>query len=189
MKRIHLLWLLAYPLYQVIGTLRHEASHALAAVLQGAEIIEFAFLPTLREGFGLSWGYVRWRGATGWVTLAAPYLCDLLTFAVFFAFCMWALFRWRWLWLNLVILGMISPLINSGYNYAGGFWRANDVGRLLDALPPWGVHAFFILSLAAYLAGIVLVFRRSRSIAAWKQARFTDSSITNDTKKIWRSDD
>ena len=33
LKREDLLWLLAYPLYQIIGTIRHEASHALLAWL------------------------------------------------------------------------------------------------------------------------------------------------------------
>ena len=44
------LWLLAYPLYQVIGTFRHENSHALVAASQGATIDRLVILPSLQEG-------------------------------------------------------------------------------------------------------------------------------------------
>ena len=63
MKKSDWLWLLAYPLYQILGTIRHEAGHALAAWLQGAEITEFVFLPGMR-GEIFYWGYVRWTGET-----------------------------------------------------------------------------------------------------------------------------
>jgi hypothetical protein len=33
LKKTDLLWLLAYPIYQIIGTIRHEGSHALAGLL------------------------------------------------------------------------------------------------------------------------------------------------------------
>jgi hypothetical protein len=43
-QRSDLFWLLAYPLYQVIGTTRHEASHAVA-MEEGATIAQFVVLP------------------------------------------------------------------------------------------------------------------------------------------------
>ena len=80
-----MLWILAYPLYQLIGTFRHEASHAVVAVMQGARITEFVIWPA--QGY---WGHVNWEGTTTIAATAAPYICDLLTFLVFFPGCMLA---------------------------------------------------------------------------------------------------
>ena len=168
LRKSHLLWIFAYPIYQAMGTIRHEASHALAAVLQGGRIEEFVFFPSIHEKMGFVWGYVRWVGSTDWVVRAAPYFCDLLTFIFFFLLCLLVIFRWRWMWLNLVILGLASPLINSAYNYLGGLRSDNDVGHLLDVLPPWVVHTYFIVSMLFYLAGIIVTFRFSRSVFKWK---------------------
>ncbi|MCJ7621531.1 MAG: M50 family metallopeptidase, partial [Anaerolineae bacterium] len=110
LHRKDLLWLLAYPLYQLIGSLRHEASHALVAVLQGARLQEFVFWPSF-TGSAFRWGYVSWSGSTSWVATAAPYLCDLATFALFFVICArWPL-RGHWLWVNLVAIGLLCPLV------------------------------------------------------------------------------
>ena len=54
-----LLWLTAYPIYQLVGTFRHEASHALAVLLQGAKSREFVFWPMIQEAQGFKWGYMR----------------------------------------------------------------------------------------------------------------------------------
>lgn len=147
---------MAYPIYQLLGTFRHEASHALAALAQGSRITRFVFWPT--HGY---WGYVSWEGPTTAATLAAPYVCDLLTFAVSFLVCMSFRFKRRWLWLNVVIVGMVSPLANSLYNYLGDLRGPNDVGRLFEMLPPALVHTYFWLTMGAYLAGLILVFTTS----------------------------
>jgi len=153
MRKRDFLWLLAYPLYQIVGTLRHEGAHALAALMAGGHITEFVFWPTFREGSGMYWGYVQWQGAHSWSTLAAPYFADLVTFGIFFALCMGLRFKHRWLWLNAVILGMLSPLINSAYNYFNHSPNG-DVVRLLAALPNWPVHAYFAVTLLLYAVGI-----------------------------------
>ena len=85
-QKSDLLWLLAYPFYQIIGTARHEASHAFVALVEGAKIEQFVILPSIVEGHFV-WGYVLWSGSTDWVALAAPYLCDLLTYLLFFFIC------------------------------------------------------------------------------------------------------
>ena len=46
MKKKDFLWLLLYPVYQTIGTFRHEGSHALAAMAEGAEVTQFVFWPS-----------------------------------------------------------------------------------------------------------------------------------------------
>jgi len=161
MKIIDLLWILAYPAYQLIGTFRHEASHALAAMLEGAKITEFVFWPT--QGY---WGYVRWIGPVSSVTIGAPYLCDFLTFGVFFSVCMLVCFRRRWVWLNLVVIGILSPLVNSFHNYRGGLQGPNDVGKLLKLLPEEIVHGYFWVTISVYVVGLVIVFSLSRTIRA-----------------------
>ena len=161
MKITDLLWILAYPVYQLIGTLRHEASHAMAAILEGARITEFVFWPT--RGY---WGYVRWNGPVSSATIGAPYLCDFLTFGVFFAVCLLVRFKRRWVWLNLVVIGILSPLVNSFYNYRGGLRGPNDVGKLLKLLPEDIVHGYFWVTISVYLVGLVVVFSLSRTLRA-----------------------
>ncbi len=173
MKKTDFYWLFAYPVYQVIGTFRHEASHALVAWLEGARIIEFVFWPTIR-GTEFYWGYVLWEGRTDWLVLAAPYLVDLLTFGLFFLVCMRAKFVNRAIWLNLVIVGALSPLINSLYNYWGSVGGRNDIGLLFEQLPSTVVHGYFVTTLALYVAGLVLLFWRSnRSRADRRRGRLS----------------
>jgi hypothetical protein len=162
LKRRDLWWLLAYPIYQIIGTFRHEGGHALAALLAGGEVKKFVFWPSMFKG-KFYWGYVICTGAKGWLFLGAPYLMDLLTFGAFFLVCLVVIFKRRWIWLNMVIIGMLSPLVNSFYNYRGGFQSMNDVGKLLRDLPDGIVHWYFILTLSAYLVGIAVVFLFSRT--------------------------
>jgi len=152
--RKDLLWLLAYPLYQLIGSLRHEASHALVAVLQGARIEEFVFWPSF-TGSAFRWGYVSWSGSTDWVATTAPYLCDLATFAFFFALCTrwpWSL---HWLWVNLVAVGLVSPLVNSAFNYIVGLRGRGDVAALFQDLPSPAVQTYFAATLLLYTVGLV----------------------------------
>ena len=162
LKRRDLWWLLAYPVYQIISTFRHEGAHALVALLGGGEVNKFVFWPSIyKEKF--YWGYVICKGAKGWLFFAAPYLLDLMTFGFFFILCMGVLFKKRWIWLNLVIIGIVSPLVNSFYNYRGGFRSMNDVGKLFRDLPPMIVHWYFILTLTLYLIGALIVFTLSRT--------------------------
>jgi hypothetical protein len=149
LHRKDLLWLLAYPLYQLVGSLRHEASHALVAVLQGASIEKFVFWPSF-AGSAFRWGYVVWSGSTDWVATAAPYLCDLATFAFFFVLCTRWLWPRHWVWVNLVAVGLVSPLVNSALNYCNGLRGRGDVGDLLRGLPGTLVHSYFVVTLLLY---------------------------------------
>ena len=161
MRRADLLLALAYPLYQIVGTLRHEASHAVIAMLEGTRIERFVFWPTIRDGLGFSWGYVQWNGDVGWLAIAAPYICDLATYVIFWIVCVTVPFSRRRVWLNGVIVGLVSPLANSLYNYLG-YRGSNDVGKLLRLLPTYVVHLWFLVSLAVYAVGIWGAFRLSR---------------------------
>lgn len=161
-KKWDFLWLLAYPIYQIIGTFRHEGSHALVGLMQGAEIKKFVFWPSITE-HGFYWGYIRYQGQTDWLFDAAPYLFDLLTFILFFCICMWILIPPRWVWVNLTIIGLVSPFVNSLYNYYGRGNPRNDVYKLLVEIPDLFVHAYFVATLFLYILGMVLVFRYSRT--------------------------
>ena len=61
-KLVDLLWIAAAPLYLLIGTARHEGSHALVALMEGAKVAKFVFWPTER-----GWGYVLFPpGSVTW---------------------------------------------------------------------------------------------------------------------------
>jgi len=154
-----LVWSLAYPAYQIIGTIRHEGSHALAVWLEGGRVAKFVFWPTWDRQF--YWGYVSWSGRADWLVSAAPYFADLLTFAVFYLICSRVRFRRHWLWLNLYAVGLLSPLVNSGYRYVSHFFRPGDLDTVLKAVPSPYVHAYFILTLALYVAALVRLQRRA----------------------------
>lgn len=160
MKKKDFLWLLLYPVYQSIGTFRHEGSHALAAMAEGAEVTKFVFWPSFDNG-KLLWGYISWHGPTTWFTTAAPYFCDLLIFFVALLIILEAKPRRRWLWLNILIVGMLSPLVNSAYNYFRGWAGSlNDVRELLCDLNPVGVHLYFAITLLFYAWGLYYCFRK-----------------------------
>ncbi len=163
MKKKDFLWCLLYPVYQTIGTLRHEGSHALAAMMEGAKVTEFVFWPELRNGV-LYWGYVGWDGATTWFTTAAPYFCDLIVFFVALLIIVGARPRRRWLWLNILIIGVLSPLVNSAYNYSGGVTGGhNDVFELLQVLDPIAVHTYFGVTLLLYAWGMYYCYFRKKT--------------------------
>ena len=163
MRKSDFLWLLLYPAYQIIGTVRHEGSHALAAMAEGIKINEFVFLPNFNLG-RFTWGYVRWESSPTWFATAAPYFCDLLTFFIAILIILEAKPRRRWLWLNILIIGMLSPLINSAYSYLGGVaGRLNDTGELLWQLNPIAVHLFFTLALVFYAWGVYHCYFRRKT--------------------------
>lgn len=150
MKKTDALWVLALPIYQFIGTARHEFSHALAAMLQGADITEIRLLPSIHPTTGLLWGYVRWTGGSpDWITGSAPYLCDLIFIAIFYLLCTQVHRMPRWLWLNCFIIGIVSPLINLVYNYQKVFTKGfGDVNALVLRFPPNLVHPVFLGAIA-----------------------------------------
>jgi hypothetical protein len=129
-----------------------------AAMLEGYKVTEFVFWPT--QGY---FGYVNWDGPVTVANIGAPYLCDFLTFSVFFALSMLVCFKKRWIWLNLIAIGIISPIVNSIHNYRLGLSGPNDVGRLLEMLPGEIVHGYFWLTISVYVVGLVIVFTLSRT--------------------------
>ncbi len=158
MRKLELLWILAFPVYYLINSFRHELAHALAAVLEGARLLALSFMPNSQAG--AFWNGALWQGETGWLTAAAPYLLDLITYLVFFYFCMAVPFQHRWVWINLVAIGLVSPLANSGLNY---LTLNQDILVLRRVYSPTVVNLFFGATLAFYVAGLALVILFSRT--------------------------
>ena len=163
MKRKDLLWILAYPVYQIIGTIRHEGSHALAAMAEGIEVKKFVFWPNVDlEHF--TWGYVSWYGHPTWFVTAAPYFCDLITFFIALLIILESKPRRRWVWINILIIGMLSPFVNSLNAYVVGSTRSvGDVAELLLDLNPVAVHLFFALMLAFFAWGLYHCYFRKKT--------------------------
>ncbi len=157
-KRTDALWMAAIPVYVLLGTARHEGSHALVAVMQGATIDEFVFWPTEH-----GWGYVTFSGgATTWLTGAAPFFIDLATFLLFLWPCLTLSNRHRWLWINCLAIGILSPVIDAFNNYRWGLRGGGDVGHLLDQLPAGAVHGCFAALFLVFALGFLWIFKRSQ---------------------------
>ena len=154
------LWALGLPIYILIGTARHELSHAFAATLEGAHVESIHLIPTLTPNNGVLWGYVNWTGTTTWVTLAAPYFCDLATFLLGLWIFSSRITMPHWIRVQVLAIGVLSPAINSLYNYQAVWYNPSaDVSRVVTAIPPVWVGAWIVLSLVVYCAGILALVK------------------------------
>ena len=54
---------LCYPIYQILGTLRHELAHAIAARMSGVKLLEFKIMPHFYNDT-FYWGRVQYDPAT-----------------------------------------------------------------------------------------------------------------------------
>lgn len=127
--KVLLIHLLAYPIYQILGTLRHEGAHAIAAMLYGFRIIEFKVFPHVADGkwyFGHVYYDTGGEEPSSNIHLAPYYvdvICGVALAAVLrlveFSNVHWALFA-------LIMLG-VSPVLDTGYNVMKWFlWRRGD---------------------------------------------------------------
>lgn len=165
MKRADAWWLLAVPLYQMVGTARHELSHAFAALFQGAKIVKVGLLPSIHPTNGFLWGYVRFAGGhPGWITMSAPYFCDLLVITAFVLLFPRVRLMPRWLRINGLILGIASPLIDLVYNYQKVFTRSHgDMNYLMQRFSPTIVHSLLLAAIALSCACAWETTRRLRT--------------------------
>jgi hypothetical protein len=154
-------WLLAYPVYQTFGTIRHEGSHALAAKLEGGDVQSFTPYPTTSACNRFTWGCTHFTG-TGWFTDAAPYLNDLIWFVIFFFVLTRIAWRNHAVWLNLMVIGLLSPLVNSFSNWMGGIFGSDqtDVAKWAAEDPAVLVHLYFVVTIAAYVVALVAILWR-----------------------------
>ena len=54
-------------------------------------------------------------------------------------------------------IGLVSPLVNSAYNFANGLRGRGDVARLLVELPEGLVHGFFAVTIVIYAVGLLFI--------------------------------
>src|SRR5205807_1706126 len=89
----------------------------------------------------------------------------------------------HWLWVQVLALGVLSPLVNSWSNYVTGIpgdlvlgsivipTGSGDVRALLRDLPPAAVHAWFLSTCALYLAGFLCFGRPWAAPIEWIRRR------------------
>ena len=124
--------LIAYPIYQILGTLRHEGAHAAEVIWHGGVVFEFRILPHFYRG-SFYWGRVRWvtpiTVAQAIDVLKAPYYVNVACIA-------WGMVLARAVQLQVVsmdhftrfglIMLVLSPAIDTLYNL--GKWFIHGVG-------------------------------------------------------------
>lgn len=136
---------LLYVVYQLLGTIRHELSHAVAGKIQGLPIEKIQIFPSVVNG-RFYWGYVLW-GETdlkpAMQVYLAPYYLDLiwpfgahliLQFVSFDGLSEFWTFHLR---LAAVMFFLVSAVIDILYNFVvkgliqkrGDFARAFGWGR------------------------------------------------------------
>ena len=148
------LWGLAAPIYVLLGTLRHEGSHALVGMATGAKLTSFVFWPSRGH-----WGYVEFATDPTWPSLAAPYVVDVAVFALGLWLCRRVPQHLHWLWVNLAVILVASPAIDSIYNYVMAFVRGGDVAGLFMVFGPVVAHAWFLGTGAWFVLGSLRVMR------------------------------
>lgn len=126
--------ILLYPLYQVLGTIRHELSHAFSAIWHGADVEEVRVIPHRRDG-KLYFGYVAWVGDLTDEQRVKVYMAPYFTATLFMA--LWvAMLTVDWthegfhafaVW---TILCLVSPLVDILYNaFRGVFYGSGDIAE------------------------------------------------------------
>ncbi len=112
--------LLLIPLYQILGTIRHELMHALFGKWNGLRITKIHVWPGLLDGRWM-WGYVQWEGqpkSLPWMrhVYLAPYYINfvcLVSGVLILNLVEWENFHW--LAVTAIVL-VISPVIDTLYN-------------------------------------------------------------------------
>ncbi len=101
-------------------------------------------------------------GQISWLTFAAPYLGDALVFAAGYVWAFRIAPTRRWLFVNVFVVMMLSPLINTANNSVGGLASSGSdffwLGRQFGAV---AVTVASGLAIASYSYGILRVLTRS----------------------------
>ncbi|NPV78240.1 MAG: hypothetical protein HPY59_17930 [Anaerolineae bacterium] len=152
------LWLLFLPGYMLVDTLRHELSHALAAWLMGVRVLTINIIPGRQLGY-FSFGYVILDENANWLVVAAPYFCDLALFVAVFGLIRFRRFERRWVYINLVMMGLLSPLYNSLSGFINSKAIYNDVARLMMIFSEVTISYVFLFVILFYLIALRKLYR------------------------------
>jgi hypothetical protein len=131
---VYLIHLLLYPVYQIIGTAKHEYAHAIAAKAQGLKIIKVSVLPSRIDGQWY-WGYTQWSGGVAnTLTLMAPYIVDAIFFLTGILLITNIELEWwanhiQTLFITLILL-FVLPLVDLWYNVLK--WWIRDKGDFAE---------------------------------------------------------
>ena len=133
-----LIHLLCAPLYQIIGTARHESSHALVGWVSHLDILEIRILPSRHNGRFL-WGLVRFdpktlAGNMNVHVYLAPYYVDAVWLAPGVALYVTGLAEQiasPHLALFAGIMLVVSPVVDTVYNL--GKWALKGLGDFAKA--------------------------------------------------------
>jgi len=184
-KKSDLSWLLGAPFYILINSLRYQLAAILMVSLTGGTILNKSFLPTFGNGGWLRFSTVRWQGGVDWLILSAPYLADLIFFVCIAAITYNFRIKHRSVLINLIIIGLLFPILNSGYSYICSAFVQTDMTRIIDLMPfEEVVHLYFVATLGAY----VLIFNAilNNSVTA-KEYRDTQKAEKRRMREIKRN--
>ena len=120
-----------YPVVQILGTIRHELSHAAAAKLAGYKILELRVFP----GFNnkeFYWGYCRYDKPTTSTISLAPYWVAAVNcvLGVPLAIYTYETLPFFW-WALLTVVMVVSPLFDILYNFFK--WKLDNRGDFAKA--------------------------------------------------------
>lgn len=112
--------LLMAPVYQLLGTIKHELAHALMIWFHGHEVLDIYILPKKIDGQWY-WGYTQWNTPLTLMSTiekkliyGAPYLVDLAMIGLGF----WLIPKVVWhveLWTMSVMLFWIASIVDIGW--------------------------------------------------------------------------
>lgn len=126
MIELAIYFVLLSPLIVIFSTLKHEVSHAVAAMLSGYEVTNLQIFPSRQDGRWY-WGYTEWQQRRPEAHLSqhvylAPYYVDLVQVLVWFFLHLYFDFSLFVSTYNLVML-LLAPCIDSLWNFS--LWRGD----------------------------------------------------------------
>lgn len=118
-------------LYLLLGNLKHEGAHAIAAKLRGYKITAFKFWPHKRDGRWM-FGWVSWSGPHERHILLAPYYVDAALLAglvVFLALVPASLSHWYAAGVMLMGALPVVDIARAWWKYRNGWGDWHEAER------------------------------------------------------------
>lgn len=176
-------WLLGAPFYILINSLRHQVAIILLVWMTGGKILSMSFLPTFGNGGWLRFNTVTWQGGIDWLILSAPYFADFIIFSCFAAICYYLRIKQRWVLVNLIIIGLLSPIFYSGYGYFSSVFVQTDINRIIELMPfEELVHLYFVATLGGYVLILNAVLNDSVTAKEYRDKQLAEKRRMREVK-------